>query len=153
MDNPDILTAFSQVFTPAKKFPRWWQPNPNIGQILVHSQEEEDEYAARDWTPKPLPGSELPPVPLDTQAQIDKAKAELAEQMAKFAEQQAEFYRMVEGRLGGQTGTADGSSGGTGAAASASGAGAATLVAGALSDASTELPADPPAVVVPGKKK
>src|SRR6478609_8478329 len=123
MNQPDVMAAFAQVFTPKTQFPRWYQPNPGLGQILVQSQEEEDEYAARDWTPKPLPGSELPPKQLDTQTQIDQAKAELKAQMDKFAEQQAEFYRMIEARVGG--GGPDGG-GPDGAVLAAGGAGAAS---------------------------
>src|SRR6478736_2506949 len=138
MNQPDVMAAFAQVFTPKTQFPRWYQPNPGIGQILVQSQEEEDEYAARDWTPKPLPGSELPPKQLDTQTQIDQAKAELKAQMDKFAEQQAEVYRMIEARVGG--GGPDGAVLAAGEAGAASGDTAATQVAGGLSDAPEATP-------------
>ena len=146
MNNPDVMAAFTQVFAPKVQFPRWYQPNQWIGPLLVQSQEEEDEYKARDWTPKPLPGSELPQPKLDSQAQIDEAKADLKAQMAKFAEQQAEFYRMVETRMAGMSGGTAAATGGPGAA---SGDVAAAQVAGGLSDA----PEAASPVVVPGKKK
>jgi hypothetical protein len=146
MTQPDVMAAFAQVFAPKNPFPRFYQPNPGIGAILVQSQEEEDEYKARDWTPKPLPGSELPPKQLDTQTQIDNAKAELKAQMDMFAAQQAEFHRMIEARVGSGPDGAVLAAGGAGAA---SGDVAATQVAGGLSDA----PEATPSVVVPGKKK
>jgi hypothetical protein len=146
---PDVMTAFQQVFTPKSQFPRWYQPNPNIGPLLCMTQEEEDDYASRDWTPKPLPGSELPPKPLDTQAQIDEAKADLKAQMAKFAEQQAEFFRMVEERTGGTPrGSRDAPSSHPVGSPVASDGYPATHIAGTLSDAP-----EVPQTVVPGKKK
>ena len=95
----DIGAMFNEVFQPKAKFPRHWQPNAGIGLILVHSQEELDEYERRDWSPKPLPGSENPPPKLDSEKAIEVAKAELQAQMDKFAEQQKTFFQMVEDKM------------------------------------------------------
>lgn len=162
--NTDVMAAFAQVFTPKNQFPRWFQPNPQIGQILVQSQDEEDELKARDWSPKPLPGSELPRPALDTQAQLDLAKKELEERMAKFAEQQAEFFKMIEARTAPPAGGAPAVPSGPVVAAVpgavASGDVAAALVAGGLSDSSDDVIETGPddvseksaAVIVPGSK-
>lgn len=157
--NTDVMAAFAQVFTPKNQFPRWFQPNPNIGQILVQSQEEEDELKSRDWSPKPLPGSELPRPAMDTQQQLDQAKKDLQEQMATFARQQAEFFAMIEARTAASAPAPQVPSGvavAPAAPATLSGDAAAALVAGDLSDSSEDVaeapPASAPALVVPGSK-
>ena len=93
---PDM---FSQFFQPKVQFPRWFQPDPEIGAILVHSQEEEDELKARDWTPKPVPGSEnAKPIP-KTQADLDTALANLAEQQAAFFAERKAVNEALDARM------------------------------------------------------
>lgn len=153
----DMATAFNTLFQPKPQFPQWFQPHPEIGQLLCHSQEEIDDYASRDWSPKPLPGSEGPPKKLDTEAQIAQAKAELDAQMAKFAEQQKTFFAMVEQKMASlpkaaahalaeaQTDMAAATAEPAAEAVPASGSdGAADAVVGTLSDsASSEAPEKP----------
>ena len=131
----DVAAAFAQVFQPKTQFPRWFQPNPNIGQIFVHSQEEEDELKARDWSPKPLPGSELPRTEAKTIEDVSSALATLQAERDLFEAQKAAFMAQVEARIAG-IGSAPPVV--SAAPASSETAGAAAQVAGALSDTSEE---------------
>jgi hypothetical protein len=115
-----VQELFNAVFEPKKQFPRWYQPNPGIGQILVHSQEQEDELAARDWSPKPLPGSEGPSPKLSADEQIKV----MAEQMAAMQAQMAAM--MAQMASAGHTPASDDGSG--------------TQVPGGLSDAAEDDP-------------
>ncbi len=138
----DIASAFAQVFEAKKQFPRWFQPDPNIGQILVHSQAEEDELRARDWSPKPLPGSEAPVQKLAGVADVADALEVLQAERALFEKQKAEFMAAMESRMSaleGASGPVAAPSPAEVAPASASLTPPATEVAGALSDASVEV--------------
>ena len=142
----DIAAAFAQVFSPKVQFPRWYQPNPTIGAILVHSQDEEDELAARDWSPKPLPGSENLPSRVNTVDSVAGALAILQAERDLFEAQKASFLAQIDARLASIPQAAPAAPAAAVVPPSASGIDAATLVAGGLSDAS---PAPAPA---PSKK-
>lgn len=134
----DVAAAFAQVFQPKNPFPRWFQPNPNIGQILVHSQEEEDELKARDWSPKPLPGSEVSKTEVKSIEDVSAALATLQAERDLFEAQKVAFMTRVEARVE----AAEAAPGAPAAAAAAPPSGSATdvaaQVAGALSDTSEE---------------
>ena len=87
--NANVAEAFNKLFQPVSQFPRWFQPHPEIGQILVHSQEEEDELRACDWTPKPLPGSENPVAKVNSIEDVSDAMEYLQEQRDLHAQQMA----------------------------------------------------------------
>jgi hypothetical protein len=102
----NVAEAFAQVFSPKVQFPRWFQPNPSIGQILVQNQDEEDELKARDWTPKPLPGSETVARPAYTMTDLQDAMAAvqaqseaLSRQAAAYAEERAVLLRSLEDQV------------------------------------------------------
>lgn len=150
---PSVAEAFAQVFQPKVQFPRWFQPAPEIGAILVHSQEEEDGLKARDWTPKPLPGSEAPRKPMiATSAELASAAEALQAERELFEQQKAAFMAEVDAkltqvtRLAGQMTQADTVSRPAAAPAPAPAPGGGADVA-ALSDASS-----PPAPVSASKK-
>lgn len=140
----DVATAFAQVFQPKSQFPRWFQPSKEIGQILVHSQEEEDELKARDWSPKPLPGSENPKSEVKTLEDVSSALATLQAERDLFEAQKAAFMAQVEARIAGIGAAPVVPAAPAVAPASASSTDAAAQVAGALSDTSEE-----PAAVAP----
>ena len=83
----------------ATVFPMWWQPNPGIGQILVHSNEQLAELEARDWTPKPLPGSEIPRKSSVTDQLAADRLAFEAEKAAFMASIPQQMKEMVDQRL------------------------------------------------------
>lgn len=135
----DVAAAFAQVFSPKVQFPRWYQPNSTIGAILVHSQEEEDALKDRDWSPKPLPGSENLPARVNSIESVPQALAVLQAERDLFEAQKAAFLAQIDARIAG----IGAPSPGTGAVPpSVSGTTAAAQVAGALSDASPVV--DPP---------
>lgn len=94
-----MMAAFSQLFTPTVQFPRWYQPNKNIGAILVQTQEEEDELAARDWTPKPLPGSENPIAKVQSLQDVSEALTVLQSERDLFEQQKATFLAQMDARM------------------------------------------------------
>lgn len=137
----DVAAAFAQVFSPKVQFPRWYQPNPGIGAILVHSQEEEDGLKDRDWSPKPLPGSENLSSRVNSIESVSQALAVLQAERDLFEAQKAAFLAQIDARIAGIGVPGPG----TGAVSpSMSGTAAATQVAGALSDASPVIAPVPP---------
>lgn len=156
---PSVADMFAQVFQAKNQFPRWFQPHPNIGQILVHSQAEEDELKARDWTPKPLPGSEVVKANVKTiedvsnaletlQAERDLFEAQKAAFMAQLEARLADVGALTEARLADVAAPAP-----SGAATSAVQADAAAQVAGGLSDTSVDTPAATPKAPAAATKK
>jgi len=142
----DVAAAFAQVFQPKSQFPRWFQPSKDIGQILVHSQEEEDDLKARDWSPKPLPGSEVPKTEAKTIEDVSAALATLQAERDLFEAQKAAFMAQVEARIAGIGAAPSAPAAAAVAPASGSITDAAAQVAGALSDTSEEpAPAAPKA--------
>lgn len=134
----DVAAAFAQVFQPKSQFPRWFQPSKDIGSILVHSQEEEDELKARDWSPKPLPGSELPKSEVKSLEDVSSALATLQAERDLFEAQKAAFMAQVEARIAGIGAAPSAPATSVVAPASGSATDAAAQVAGALSDTSEE---------------
>lgn len=139
----DVAVAFAQVFSPKVQFPRWYQPNPTIGAILVHSQEEEEGLKDRDWSPRPLPGSENLPARVNSIESVSQALAVLQAERDLFEAQKAAFLAQIDARIAGIGGPGPDTAG---VPPSASATSAATQVAGALSDAS------PMAAPAPSKK-
>lgn len=143
----DMTTAFKELFEPKVQFPRWFQPNLNIGQILVHSQEEEDQYRARDWAPKPLPGSEVVVPKMDTPADIKTALMTLAAAREQFEaekelldSQRKDFEARIEARLSAMGEGSGGSPSTPTPTATASGSPDSADSIGALSDAAEVSP-------------
>lgn len=88
----DIASQFNRIFEMKEQFPRWFQPHPNIGSVLVHSQEEEDELAKREWAPKPLPGSEVITPKTTTIEDLNKMMQAMQAEREKFAAEQAAWF-------------------------------------------------------------
>lgn len=153
---PSVADMFAQVFQAKNQFPRWFQPHPNIGQILVHSQAEEDELKARDWTPKPLPGSEVVKANVKTIEDVSNALETLQAERDLFEAQKAAFMAQLEARLadvGAPVAAPVAAPAPSGAATSAVQADAAAQVAGGLSDTSVDTPAAAPKVPAAAAKK
>lgn len=152
----NVADMFAQLFQPVEQFPRWYQPTKDIGAILVQSQEEEDELKARDWTPKPLPGSENAAAKVTSLDSVSDAldvlnseralfeqqrKTQMAEMDARMAEMQA-----LMAQIHGTASTAV-------APASDSITIASTDIPGGLSDASEDVAEGPPAAAPTTKSK
>lgn len=95
----NVADMFAQLFQPVEQFPRWFQPTKDIGGILVQSQEEEDELKARDWTPKPLPGSENPVAKIQTLEDVTAAMEVLQSERALFEQQRNTLIAEMDARL------------------------------------------------------
>lgn len=153
---PSVADMFAQVFQAKNQFPRWFQPHPNIGQILVHSQAEEDELKARDWTPKPLPGSEVVKANVKTIEDVSNALETLQAERDLFEAQKAAFMAQLEARLadvGAPVAAPVAAPAPSGAATSAGQADAAAQVAGGLSDTSVDTHAAAPKAPAAAAKK
>lgn len=153
---PSVADMFAQVFQAKNQFPHWFQPHPNIGQILVHSQAEEDELKARDWTPKPLPGSEVVKANVKTIEDVSNALETLQAERDLFEAQKAAFMAQLEARLadvGAPVAAPVAAPAPSGAATSAVQADAAAQVAGGLSDTSVDTPAAAPKAPAAAAKK
>lgn len=153
---PSVADMFAQVFQAKNQFPRWFQPHPNIGQILVHSQAEEDGLKARDWTPKPLPGSEVVKANVKTIEDVSNALETLQAERDLFEAQKAAFMAQLEARLadvGAPVAAPVAAPAPSGAATSAVQADAAAQVAGGLSDTSVDTPAAAPKAPAAAAKK
>ena len=153
---PSVADMFAQVFQAKNQFPRWFQPHPNIGQILVHSQAEEDELKARDWTPKPLPGSEVVKANVKTIEDVSNALETLQAERDLFEAQKAAFMAQLEARLadvGAPVAAPVAAPAPSGATTSAVQADAAAQVAGGLSDTSVDTPAAAPKAPAAAAKK
>lgn len=125
-----VTDLFNQVFQPKPQFPQWWQPSPDIGAILVMSQAELDDYKSRDWTPKPLPGSENAKPAAVTFDTLAEGMAELQRKSEELAAQQA--------RIDAALARLDAAAGSTGGTAAAPAAPIPADTIGGLSDASSE---------------
>lgn len=139
----DMASAFAQLFTPVVQFPRWFQPHPEIGQILVQSQEEEDELKARDWTPKPLPGSENPVAKVQSLEDVADALEVLQSERELFEQQKATFLAQIDARMAQMQAIGGTPSTQAAAPAPASETSSAADVPGGLSDASDDVAESP----------
>lgn len=144
-----MMAAFQQLFTPVVQFPRWFQPNKNIGAILVQSQEEEDELAARDWSPKPLPGSENPIAKIQTLEDVTDALTVLQNERDLFEQQKNTFLAQMDAKMAQMQALAGGAPSASSvlspAPAPVSETASGADIPGGLSDASDDVAEDPPA--------
>jgi hypothetical protein len=53
-------------------FPKFYQPDPNVGAVLVHSQDEMDALVAAGWP------SKTPEPPTPANAEVDALRARIA---------------------------------------------------------------------------
>lgn len=156
----NVADMFASLFQPVEQFPRWYQPTKDIGAILCLTQEDEDELKARDWTPKPLPGSENVIAKITTLESVSDALDVLNSQRALFEQQRKTGMAEMDARMAEMQammaqihGIAPASTASTAAPAAATD----TDVPGGLSDASEEVdepaPEAAPAAPVKASKK
>lgn len=139
----NVADMFAQLFQPVEQFPRHFQPTKDIGAILVQSQEEEDELRARDWTPKPLPGSENPIAKVQSLEDVSQALEILQSERVLFEQQKATMIAEMDAKLAELRALSGGTPGIPPAAPSTHPAGSdhpsGTDVPGGLSDASDDV--------------
>lgn len=158
--NQFVLDTFNKLFTPVVEFPRWFQPNKDIGAILVTSQEEEDELRARDWTPRPLPGSEAPVAKISSMTDVGDALEVLQNERDLLEQEKATWRAEMDAKMARLEAMLSAASGTPGvppsADVSSSDTPASADVPGGLSDASddvTDPPAPAPAPAAKSSKK
>lgn len=154
-DNTNFADRFAQLFTPVEQFPRWFQPHPEIGMILVSSQEEEDELKARDWSPNPLPGSESPASKISSITDVQEAMQALQDERDLFNQQQVTARAEMDAKMARLDAMLAQSSGASSVPSTAAAPDSASLpssdVPGGLSDASDDVAEDTPAAAPTSK--